>query len=199
MAFFSDSRATFFRRFSDAFGVRYRISLRMWCVSSLDRGQRAIGLPGRLQLALVHLAGRAAQSGGDVGGDLVEPHEPLAGLLGVVEGMGMEEGPDELPAHVLQPELEVRVLVDRVMPRLEGQRTDGVALAGGDLLGPDHARRVAGPGGGDRAVVGTVPRVAQGDDGGTGAKGRIHERVVKTSRRGPAAARRGGVVESAHP
>ena len=90
--------------------------------------------------------------------------------------MGVEERPDELPAHVLEPELEVGVLVDRVMAGLEGQGADRVALAGSDLLRSDHPRRVAGAGGGDGPVVGARPGVAQGDDGGAGAKGRVHER-----------------------
>ena len=43
--------------------------------------------------------------------------------------MGVEEGPDELPAHVLEAELEVGVLVDRVVAGLEGQGPDRLALA----------------------------------------------------------------------
>ena len=42
--------------------------------------------------------------------------------------MRVQERPDELPAHVLQAELEVRVLVDGVVAALEGQRADGLAL-----------------------------------------------------------------------
>ena len=64
----------------------------------------------------------------------------------------MQERPDELPRDVLEPELEVRVLVDRVVPGVEGQRADRVALLVGDLGGADHARRVAGARGRDGAV-----------------------------------------------
>ena len=46
----------------------------------------------------------------------------------------MQERPDELPRDVLEPELEVRVLVDRVVPGLEGQRADRIALRLGDLV-----------------------------------------------------------------
>ena len=40
----------------------------------------------------------------------------------------MQERPDELPRDVLEPELEVRVLIDRVMTGVERQRADRVAL-----------------------------------------------------------------------
>jgi hypothetical protein len=133
-----------------------------------DRGEGAIGRPGLAQLALVHLARRCGEGGGDIGRDLVEAHEPLAGLLGVVERVGMQEGPDQLPAHVLEAELEVGVLVDGVMPALEGQGADGVALARRDLVRPDHPRGIAGAGGGDGAVVRARRGVAQGDEGGAG-------------------------------
>ena len=87
----------------------------------------------------------------------------------------MQERPHELPAHVLQTELEVRVLVDRVMAGGEGQRPDGVALPGGDLVRRDHPRRVTGAGGGDGPVVGTGEGVSQRDDGRPGADAFGHE------------------------
>ena len=40
---------------------------------------------------------------------------------------------------VLQTELEVRVLVDRMVTRIEGQRADRVALRLGNLGRRDHA------------------------------------------------------------
>ena len=46
----------------------------------------------------------------------------------------MQERPDELPRDVLEAELEVRVLVDRVVAGVEGQRADRVALPVGDLV-----------------------------------------------------------------
>ena len=51
-----------------------------------------------------------------------------------------------------------------MVPALEGQRADGLALGGRHLVGTDHPGRVAGAGGGDRAVVGALEGVAEGDD-----------------------------------
>ena len=92
----------------------------------------------------------------------------LRGLLGVVEGVGVEERPDELAADVLERELEVRVLERRVVPgevHVPGQgvapRAAALPLGGvgdrvaRDLLGGDDPlRAVAGARGGDDAVEG---------------------------------------------
>ena len=64
----------------------------------------------------------------------------------------MQERPDELPGDVLEPELEVRVLIDRVVTGVKRQRADRVALLVRDFGGADHARRVAGTRRSDRAV-----------------------------------------------
>ena len=77
----------------------------------------------------------------------------------------MKDRPDELPGDVLEAELEVRVLVDRVVTGVEGQRANRVALPIGDLARGDHARRIAGARSGDRAVERLRGRVAQRDDG----------------------------------
>jgi hypothetical protein len=119
-----------------------------------ERGEDAIGLPGLRQRALVDRPRLPREVGRDVGGHLVEPDEALARLLGVVERVGVEEGPHELPADVLEAELEVGVLVDGMVPGVEGEGTDGIALAGRHLLRPDHAGGVARPRRGDCAVVG---------------------------------------------
>ena len=90
----------------------------------------------------------------------------------------MQERPHELPRDVLEAELEVRVLVDRVVAGVEGQRADGVALAVGDLGGADHARRVARARRGDGAVERLVGRVAQRHQGrGRVESGRGHDRL----------------------
>jgi hypothetical protein len=47
----------------------------------------------------------------------------------------VQHAPDELARDVLEAELEVRVLEDRVVPALEGERADRVALLVGDLVG----------------------------------------------------------------
>ena len=52
----------------------------------------------------------------------------------------MQHAPDELSRDVLETELEVRVLVDRVVPGLEGERADGVALPVGDFMCRNDAR-----------------------------------------------------------
>jgi hypothetical protein len=52
----------------------------------------------------------------------------------------VEEGPHELPRDVLEAELEVRVLVDGVMPGIERERADRVALGFGDLVRANDAR-----------------------------------------------------------
>src|SRR5271154_149850 len=56
---------------------------------------------------------------GNIGLRAVEPDVPLALLLGIVERMRVEEGPHELPAHIFEPEFEMRVLINGVMPAEE--------------------------------------------------------------------------------
>jgi hypothetical protein len=45
----------------------------------------------------------------------------------------VQERPDELARDVLETELEIRVLIDRVMTGIERQRADRVPLLVGDL------------------------------------------------------------------
>ena len=92
----------------------------------------------------------------------------LRGLLGVVEGVGVEERPDELTADVLERELEVGVLERRVVPGEVDVPGEGVAAGAAALLldrvgdaspptssgGDDPLRAVAGARGGDDAVEG---------------------------------------------
>ena len=77
----------------------------------------------------------------------------------------MQERPDELARDVLETELEVRVLIDRVVARVERERTDGVSLPVGDFRRADHAGRVAGPRRGDGAVERTCGSGSECDDG----------------------------------
>ena len=65
----------------------------------------------------------------------------------------MQERPHELPADVLEPKLEVGVLVDGVMAAEEGCGADQRTLLVGDLVGRDQARCVTGPRRGNRGVV----------------------------------------------
>ncbi len=116
-----------------------------------DRGQLSVAIPGAHDGVLVDVAG--------VAGDrrhkrarLFQLHVALTGLLGVVERIRVQERPDELPGDVLEPELEIRVLIDRVVTGVKRQRADRVALLVGDFRGSDHARRVARTRRSDRAV-----------------------------------------------
>ena len=91
----------------------------------------------------------------------VQTHVALALLLGVVEGMGVQKGPDELPADVLEAEFEMRVLIDGVMAAEKSARADGHALLFGDFFGIDEPRRIAGARRGDGGVERMREAVAQ--------------------------------------
>ena len=69
-------------------------------------------------------------------------HVALALLLGVIERMTMQKGPDELARYALERELEGGVLVHRVVTGLEGERADAAALPRRDLGRLDHPFRV---------------------------------------------------------
>ena len=97
----------------------------------------------------------------------VEADVALALLLGIVKRMRVEERPDELPGDMFEAELEVRVLVDRVMAAVERGGADVEALLVGDFFGTDQARGVAGARGGDGGVIRMSPGVAEGDAGGS--------------------------------
>jgi hypothetical protein len=49
--------------------------------------------------------------------------------------MRVQERPDELPAHILQPEFKVRVLKNGVMPGVERGCADGQPLFLGNVGG----------------------------------------------------------------
>src|SRR5208337_2149660 len=65
---------------------------------------------------------------GNVGLRAIETDVPLALLFRIIEGVGVEEGPDELTADVFQAELEVSVLVDGVVAAIESGCADVEAL-----------------------------------------------------------------------
>ena len=100
-------------------------------------------------------------AGRDVGLRAVEAHVALALLLGIVEGMRVQERPDELAADIFEAEFEMRVLVDGVMAAEKSGGADVDALLVGDFFGTDQARRVAGARRGD----GGIDRDAQSDCG----------------------------------
>ena len=89
----------------------------------------------------------------------------LADLLGVVEGVGVQERPERLAAHGLERELERRVLERGVVARLICAARDAVPQGDGgvvprDILGRDDARAVASAGG----RYGVVERPGKGVD-----------------------------------
>ena len=130
--------------------------------------QFAIGIPCAGDGLFVDFAAFLVEveiDGRNVGLRAVEADVALALLLGIVEGMRVEEGPDELAADVFKAEFEVGVLVDGVMAAVERGGADVEALLVGDFFGDDEARGVTGAGGGDRGVVGMRESVAESDSG----------------------------------
>ncbi len=99
--------------------------------------------------------------GGNVRLRAIQPHVALALLLGIVKRMRVEKRPDELPAHIFEPEFEVRVLVNGVMPAEIRSRADGHALLFGDFLGNHQMRRIAGARRRNRGIERVRERVAQ--------------------------------------
>ena len=79
------------------------------------------------------------RDGGNVGLGAIETDVALALLFGIVKGMGVEEGPDELTADVFKAELEVSVLVNGVVAAIKSGCADVEALLVGDLFGSDKA------------------------------------------------------------
>jgi hypothetical protein len=84
-------------------------------------------------------------------------------LLGIVEGVGVEEGPDKLAADVFEAEFERGVLEDGVVAAVEGGGADVEALLVGDFFGSDEMVGVAGAGGGDGGVKRMREGVAESD------------------------------------
>ena len=101
---------------------------------------------------------------------MIESHVPLALLLGVVERMRVQKGPDKLPAHIFKAEFKMSVLVDGVMAAVKRGCPDLHALLVGNFLGTDQARRVAGARRGDGRIVGMSETIAQRDARRSGFK-----------------------------
>jgi hypothetical protein len=88
-------------------------------------------LPGAGDGLFVDRAGGSVEEKGcgrDVGLRAVEADVALALLLGIVEGMRVEERPDELAGNVFQAKFEMRVLVDGVMAAVKSGGADVEAL-----------------------------------------------------------------------
>ena len=165
MARFSACRSTFSTRRGCDIALTRQMSERMSRASSFkQRRQIAIGVPGARHGLLVNLGcAKEIAHVRDVDERAIVADVALALLLGVVEGMGVQERPDELAADVFEAKLEVRVLIDGVVAGVERGGADGGALLFGDLLRTDQARSVAGARGGDGRVEGLREGVAQRD------------------------------------
>ena len=136
-----------------------------------EKREFAVGVPGAGDglfvdgaMSVVEKEGRV----GDVGLRAIEADVALTLLLGIVEGVGVEERPDELAADVFEAEFKMRVLVDGVMATVEGGGADVEALLVGDFFGDDEARGVAGARGGYGGIVGMREGVAESDAWGSG-------------------------------
>src|SRR5882672_10252727 len=140
-------------------------------VSDQESGEFAVVLPGAGDGLFVDGAGGGVEEkrfGRDVSLRAVEADVTLALLFGIVEGMGVEERPDELAGDIFEAEFEMGVLENGVMAAVEGGGADVEALLVGDFFGADKARGVAGAGGGDGGVEGMGPGVAESYPGRCG-------------------------------
>ncbi len=136
-----------------------------------ESGELAVIVPGADDGLLVDSAMGVVEKergGWDVGLRTIEADVALALLLGIVEGVGVEEGPDELAADIFQAEFEMGVLIDSVMAAVESGGTDVETLLVGDFFGDDEARGVTGARGGDGGIVGMRESVAEGNARGGG-------------------------------
>jgi hypothetical protein len=135
-------------------------------VGDQESGEFAIIIPGTGDGAFIDFLAffvEEERDGRDIGLRAVEADVALALLLGIVERVGVEEGPDKLAADVFEAEFEMGVLEDGVMAAVESGGADVEALLVGDFFGVDEARGVAGAGGGDGGIEGVSESVAEGD------------------------------------
>ena len=140
-------------------------------VADQERRQFAIIVPGAGDGAFVYFLAffiEEKRDGRYVSLGAVEAHIALALLLGIVERMGVKEGPDELAANVFEAEFEMSMLVDGVVAAVKGGGADVEALLVGDFLGADESRGVTGAGGGDGGIKGVRESVAKRHAGRSG-------------------------------
>ena len=167
MARFSAERSIFWMRLGWDIGPTCQMSRRI----SRDCGRRSAGKfaivrPGAGDGAFVDGAGFGVEEKRelrDVGLGAIHADVALALLFGIVEGMRVEKGPDELAADVFQAEFEMRVLIDGVMAAEKSGGADVEALFVVDFFRADEARGVAGARGGDGGIEGMRESVAESD------------------------------------
>jgi hypothetical protein len=131
-----------------------------------ERGEFAVIRPGAGDGAFIDGAGFGVEEKrerGNVGVRAIHADVALRLLFGIVEGMSVEERPDELAADVFQAEFEMRVLVDGVVAAEKSRGADVEALFVVYFFWIDEARGVAGARGGDSGVEGMREGVAEGD------------------------------------
>src|SRR5215469_3103396 len=98
--------------------------------------------------------------------------------------MRVQERPDELAADVFEAELEMRVLVDRVVPAIKRGGADVEALLIRYFFRRDQARSVAGARGGDGGIKRMREGIPEGDAGGAGIDVLAGVRTVEHARLG---------------
>ena len=94
--------------------------------------------------------------------NLIHTNITLALLFRIIEGVGVEEGPNKLAADIFEAKFKVSVLVDGVMAALEGGGADVDALLVSDFFGADEPVGVTSSGGCDGRIVRMCEEVAQG-------------------------------------
>jgi hypothetical protein len=140
-------------------------------VGNEKRGEFAIVIPRAGDGVFVDLAGcfvKEERGWRNISLCAVEADVALALLLGIVERMGVKEGPDKLAANVFEAEFKMGVLIDGVMAAVERGGADVEALLVGDFLGSNEARGIAGARGGNGGIEGMRESVAESDARGGG-------------------------------
>ena len=77
--------------------------------------------------------------------------------------MSVKKGPNKLAANILDPKLEVSVLIYGVMPAIESGGADVEALLVGDFVGGNQAGGVAGSRSRDRRIEGMRKGISECD------------------------------------
>ena len=130
-------------------------------VADEQSGKLAIVIPSAGDGLFVDFAALLVEveiDGRNVGLRAVQANVALALLLGIVKGMRVEEGPDELAADVFEAKFEMGVLVDGVMAAVEGGCANVEALLVGDFFRADEAGRIAAA----RRGNGGIERMSEG-------------------------------------
>ena len=159
--------------FLETLGMRHRANVpdvveNFSGVANQERGKFAIVVPGAGDGAFINFLAffiEEERNGRNVGVGAIEADITLALLLGIVERMGVKEGPNELSANVFEAEFEMSVLVDGVVTAVEGGGADIKTLLVGDFFGANEARGITGAGGGDGGIKGVRESVAKCDAG----------------------------------